>query len=136
MTTVAEILRHKADQAVTVAPTTRIADLVRLLAARPAGAALVADHADQLLGIVSERDVLGSLAANGARTLEMTAGQLMTRPIRTVSPQTGLSEAMQIMAGSQFRHLPALENGVLLGLISMADVVRACVMQEQGALAA
>jgi CBS domain-containing protein len=133
---VAAILRQLGNQLTTMPPTARIADVARLLAERRTSAVLVADSVDQLLGIVSERDIVQSLAANGARTLEMTAGQLMTRALKTATPRTSIAEAMQTMTAGNFRHLPVLENGTLLGLVSITDVVRARVVQDQGALTA
>ena len=79
--TVAAILKHKGYQVTTILPTATISDVTEVLALHRIGAALVMDRAQQLLGIVSERDIVRSLAANGVRTLEMTAGQLMTRAL-------------------------------------------------------
>ena len=89
------------------------------------------DAAAQILGIVSERDIVGSLAANGASTLGMTAGELMTRAVKTASPRTTVAEAMSIMTDGRFRHLPVVEGGVLLGIISIGDVVKARIMQQE-----
>src|SRR5258708_37472604 len=75
MTTVAAILKHKGYQITTTDPTATIATLVNVLAECRIGAVLVVDRAEQLLGIVSERDIVRCLAANGERTFEMTAGQ-------------------------------------------------------------
>ena len=69
MSTVAAILKHKGYQVSTVSPTARVADVVEVLAERRIGAVLVMDNDEQMLGIVSERDVVRALAANGARTL-------------------------------------------------------------------
>jgi len=129
--TVAAILRHKGHDVVTVTPTAIVAEIVELLAARRIGAVLVADRGAQPLGIVSERDVVNSLAANGARTLEMTAGQLMTRALRTASPRTTVAEAMQMMTAGRFRHLPVMQHGELIGVISIGDVVKARIMQQE-----
>src|ERR1700716_472217 len=106
MTTVAAILKHKGYQVSTVDPTQNIAEVTQLLSERRIGAVLVMDGADQMLGIVSERDIVRCLAANGIRTLEMTAGQLMTRAVQVAHPDTTVAEAMQIMTAGRFRHLP------------------------------
>ena len=87
MTTVAAILKHKGYQVTTIEPTVTIAQVVDVLAEHRIGAALVIDDADQLLGIVSERDIVRCLAANGASTLTMTAGQLMTRALQLARPE-------------------------------------------------
>ncbi len=101
-----------------------------MLADRRIGAVLVMDVSEQLLGIVSERDVVRSLAANGARTLEMTAGQLMTRAVQVAHPDTTVAEAMQIMTAGRFRHLPVVERNTLIGLVSIGDVVKARIMAQ------
>jgi CBS domain-containing protein len=129
--TVAAILRHKGYDVASVRPTVLVADLVRQLSAKRIGAVVVQDTADQLLGIVSERDVVQALSANGAQALEMTAGQLMTRALKTATPKTTVNEAMEMMTAGRFRHLPVVEGGTLLGIISIGDVVKARIMQQE-----
>ncbi|MCL2428872.1 MAG: CBS domain-containing protein [Alphaproteobacteria bacterium] len=128
--TVATILKHKGTHVVSVDPTLSIAEVTRVLSENRIGAVLVMDAAQQLLGIVSERDVVRSLASNGSRTLEMTAGQLMTRAVKTVTPETTEVAAMTMMTAARVRHLPVVESGVLSGLISNGDVVKARIMQQ------
>lgn len=129
--TVAAILKHKGYQVTSVPPTATVSEVVEILRARRIGAVLVIDRADQLLGIVSERDIVRSLAANGVRTLDMTAGQLMTRAVQVAHPETTVAEAMQMMTAGRFRHLPVIEAGALVGLISIGDVVKARIMQQE-----
>jgi CBS domain-containing protein len=129
--TVASILKHKGYQVTTVDPTARIAEVADILAQRRIGAVLVMDRTDQLLGIVSERDIVRCLSANGARTLDMTAGQLMTRALQVASPETTEAEAMRMMTAGRFRHLPVMDHNVLVGLISIGDVVKARIMQQE-----
>lgn len=131
MTTVAAILKHKGYEVTAVDPTVRIEQVAEILADRRIGAVLVLDRARQLLGIVSERDIVRSLAANGLRTLEMTAGQLMTRAIQVAHPGTSVSEAMAMMTIGRFRHLPVVDHDVLVGLISIGDVVKARIMEQE-----
>jgi CBS domain-containing protein len=128
--TVAAILKHKGHEVISVGPTATIADVSQLLTNRRIGAVLVLDAEDQLLGIVSERDIVHSLAANGASTLNMTAGQLMTRVVRTVTPNTTVLQAMTTMTAGRIRHLPVVERGILSGMISIGDVVKARIMQQ------
>ena len=128
--TVTAILKHKGYRVTSVAPTATIAEVAEVLATHGIGAVLVIDRADQLLGIVSERDIMRSLAANGARTLEMTAGQLMTRALQIAHPETTVAEAMRMMTAGRFRHLPVLDGDRLVGLISIGDVVKARIMQQ------
>jgi CBS domain-containing protein len=131
MTTVAAILKHKGYQVTTVEPTATVAQVVELLADRRIGAALVMDRAEQLLGIVSERDIVRCLAANGARTLEMTAGQLMTRALKVAQPETTVAEAMTMMTVGRFRHIPVIDGGRLVGVVSIGDVVKARIMEQE-----
>ena len=128
--TVAAILKHKGYAVSTIDPTARVSEIVQLLSERRIGAVLVMDTGEQMLGIVSERDVVRSLAANGARTLEMTAGQLMTRAVQVAHPDTTVAEAMHIMTAGRFRHLPVVDHDTLVGLISIGDVVKARIMQQ------
>ena len=131
MTTVAAILKHKGYQVTTVDPTVTIVRVVDVLAEHRIGAVLVVDRAGQLLGIVSERDIVRSLGANGARTLEMTAGQLMTRALQVAHPETTVAEAMGKMTVGRFRHMPVMDHGTLVGLISIGDVVKARIMEQE-----
>lgn len=130
MSTVAAILKHKGYQVSTIDPTASVSAVAALLAERRIGAVLVMDRAEQMLGIVSERDIVRCLAANGARTLEMTAGQLMTRAVQVAHPDTTVDEAMQMMTAGRFRHLPVLDHDMLIGLISIGDVVKARILQQ------
>ncbi|HET6184927.1 MAG TPA: CBS domain-containing protein [Acetobacteraceae bacterium] len=137
MLTVAAILKRKAFQAVVVAPTDRIETVARALAERHAEAALVLDRAQQLLGVISERDIIEGIAANGARTLEMTAGQLMRWPIRSVTPRTAVADALRIMLAGRLHNLPVFdEQGLLVGIVGLEDAVRASIARDEGALAA
>jgi CBS domain-containing protein len=128
--TIAAILKHKArqfgDQPVaSVAPTERAHDVAKLLTRRRIGAVLVMDTAEQLVGIVSERDIVRSIAAHGAEALEKTAAQLMTREVRTADPSMTVERAMEVMSEGRFRHLPVLSDGRLLGIVSIGDIVTA-----------
>ena len=128
--TIAAILKHKGYDVACARPTDTIDAVVQVLASRRIGAVVVRDTTDQLLGILSERDIVHALAANGARALEMTAGQLMTRALKTASPRTTVGEAMTMMTAGHFRHLPVMEHGALIGLVSIGDVVKARIMQQ------
>lgn len=129
--TIAAVLKHKGYDVASVRPTVTIADVARLLAGRRIGAVVVQDAAEQLLGIVSERDIIHALAANNARALEMTAGQLMTRGLHTAAPSMTIAQAMTVMTAGRFRHLPVIEHGVLIGIVSIGDVVKARIMQQE-----
>ena len=131
MRTVAAILKHKGSQVTTVDPTATTAQVVDVLAALRIGAVLVIDHTDQLLGIVGEREIMRAIAANGTRTLEMSAGQVMTRNLQVAHPATTVAEAMTMMTIGRSRHLPVMDQDVLVGLISIGDVVKARIMEKE-----
>ena len=129
--TIAAILKHKGHDVAHVAPATTIAEVVQQLATRRIGAVLVLDSADQLLGIVSERDIVSGLAEHGRRTLEMTAAQLMTRDLQTALMATTVPQAMEMMTNGRFRHLPVMEGNKLLGVVSIGDIVKARMSQQE-----
>jgi CBS domain-containing protein len=106
MRTVAAILKHQGYQIATTEPTALIAHVVDVLAALRIGAVPVIDHTDQLLGIVGEREIMRAIAANGARALEMTVGQIMARNLQVAHPATTVAEAMTMMTIGRSRHLP------------------------------
>ena len=89
------------------------------------------DTAHQLLGIVSERDIVGSLAEHGSRTLSMTAAQLMTRNLKTVTHATTLAQATEMMTHGRFRHLPVMDGDRMVGLVSIGDIVKARLSQQE-----
>jgi CBS domain-containing protein len=128
--TVAAILKYKGHTVAAVAPTARVAEIVKTLAEWRIGAVLVRDTAGQLLGIVSERDVVRFMAREGANVLDMTAAQLMTSTLVTATPSTSVPEAMAMMTASRVRHLPVLDHDQLIGLISIGDVVVARLDQQ------
>ncbi len=128
--TIAAILKTKGNDVARVPPTATIAEVARLLSHRRIGAVLVTDARDQVLGIVSERDIVGSLAESGARTLEMTAAQLMTSELHTATMTTTVAEAMALMTDGRFRHLPVMEGDHLAGLVSIGDIVKARIDQQ------
>ena len=123
--TIATVLRQKGNTIVSVQPATPLTELVSTIAARRIGAVLVLDEDHNLAGIVSERDVVKALANNGPGIHSMKAGDIMTRNVTTVTPATTINEAMELMDRGYFRHLPVLDGGVLVGIISVRDVVRA-----------
>ncbi len=123
---VAGILKNKGGGAViSVSPGAAVADVVQKLAMHRIGAVLVVSGVGGLLGILSERDIVRSLAENGAGTLDRTAADLMTSSVITATPQTTVDAAMELMTTGRFRHVPVLDDGRLVGLVSIGDVVKA-----------
>ena len=123
--TVASILREKGNTIISVSPDTPLMELVATIASRRIGAVLVLDDSGHLAGIVSERDVVKALAARGPELHKVHAGDVMTANVTTVTPKSTINEAMELMDRGYFRHLPVLDEGALVGIISVRDVVRA-----------
>lgn len=128
---ISSILKGKGSEVVSVGPDDLVLAVARTLTARDIGAALVRDAAGQVLGIISERDIVRCLSEHGGRVLEMTAGQLMTRELQTAGPGTTVPQAMAMMTEGRFRHLPVLEGGRLVGVVSIGDIVKARIMQQE-----
>lgn len=129
--TVAAILKHKGCEVFTARPTDTVGEVARNLAAQRIGAVVVLDSVGQLLGTLSERDIVNALAANGAWSLEMSVGQVMCRTFKTATLHTTTGEALAMMAAGHFRYLPVVDRGALVGLISIGDVVKSRIMQHE-----
>lgn len=121
---IAGILKSKGYNVVSVGPDDTIARVTDVLAQHRIGAVIVIDANEKLLGILSERDIVRALARHKAQTLEMKASDLMTREVRTATPQTTSVEAMEAMTHGRFRHMPVYDRGALVGMISIGDVVK------------
>jgi len=122
---VASILQDKGNTIVSVLPGTPLMELVGTIASRRIGAVLICDEAGDLIGIVSERDVVKALAAKGPELHTLLAQDVMTPNVTTVAPDTTINDAMELMDRGYFRHLPVVDAGSLVGIISVRDVVRA-----------
>ena len=125
------ILANKPAGFIAVAPDMRIREVIDILAEKHIGAVLVVRPQNDLVGILSERDVVRTLAASAAATLDMTVAQLMTSNPATATLATTVEEAMELMTNGRFRHLPVLEDGRLIGLVSIGDVVKARIDQQK-----
>lgn len=128
--TVAAILKQKGGDVVAVAPDTTLPEIAGIIAARRIGAVVVLAEARRLAGIVSERDVVKAVAAHGAAALTLTAADIMTRDVITATGRTTVDQAMELMDTGYFRHLPVVESGDLVGIISVRDVVRAHIQHQ------
>ena len=129
--TVAAILKHKGHEVAAVRPETTIAEVAATLSTRRIGAVLVQDPDRVLLGIVSERDIIRGLAERGAEVLARPVAEMMTRAVQTAGPGTTVTQAMAMMTAGRFRHLPVVENGRLVGIISIGDVVNARLRDQE-----
>jgi len=116
---------------VSVAPQTSVREIVALLDRHRIGAVLVLDS-ESIVGIVSERDIVGELAQQGAGVLDATAGAVMTSPVVTVDPDASIPAAMATMTNRRIRHLPVVAGGALVGLVSIGDLVKRRIEEAEG----
>ena len=121
---VAQILKQKGREVLTIAPHHNLGHAAEMLGQRRVGAVVVADAAGMVLGILSERDIVRALGARGAAALPDTVSKHMTANPTTVGDETSVDELMQVMTEGRFRHLPVVEGGRLVGIVSIGDVVK------------
>jgi CBS domain-containing protein len=118
------ILKTKGREVVAVKPGESVAAAAETLHRRRIGAALVLDEQGAIRGVLSERDIVRGLAERGGVVLGMKVADLMTVDVLTCEPGDTVDRIMQVMTESRVRHLPVQRNGILVGVISIGDVVK------------
>ena len=121
---VTSILKTKGSQVATVRPEATIATILRELTAKSIGTVVVSEDGVNLLGLVSERDIVQALGVYGARTLDLRASDIMVRRPVTCQPDDSVTRVMAEMTRHRVRHLPVVEGGRLHGIVSIGDVVK------------
>ena len=125
MNTVAQILDAKPDQLVyTMGPGTSAHEAVRLMAERNIGALVVVEDG-QVVGLVSERDYARKLVLMACSPMDTVLGDIMSSPVMYVRPDQTSDECMALMTQNRTRHLPVMDDGQLIGLVSIGDAVSA-----------
>jgi CBS domain-containing protein len=107
-----------------IEPTANLAAAAKLLVKHRIGALVIRGAGGRLSGILSERDIVRALSAQGAAALDLPVGQAMTRDVETCGEDDTCASIMERMTAGKFRHMPVLRNGKLAGLISIGDVVK------------
>lgn len=129
---ISDILRHKQDNHVwTIAPDASIRDLLSQLAEHHIGALIVSGDDGTVAGIVSERDIVRRLHSDGDAVLDGTVEQIMTRDVVPCAPGDGVPEVAALMTARRVRHLPVLDRGRLVGVVSIGDVVSSRIRELQ-----
>jgi CBS domain-containing protein len=121
---ISTILRNKGDDVTTIDPGATLQAACDLLSERRIGAVLVLDANGRPVGVLSERDVVRAIAQHGADALAMTVRERMSSPVQTCHPGDGIDRIMAFMTEHRIRHLPVLEDGRLIGIVSIGDVVK------------
>ena len=121
---IGEVLSAKPEAGViTITPEAGVRELIAKLAEHNVGALIVSSDGETVAGIVSERDVVRHLHEDGT-VLNNTVGAIMTEVVETCAPDSTLDELMEIMTRLRFRHVPVVEDGKLVGIVSIGDVVK------------
>jgi CBS domain-containing protein len=130
MKKVAQILRSKSDPAVhTVVPTTSVFDALKPMAEKNIGALLTMEG-ETIVGMLSQRDHARKVVLMGRSSRETPVRDVMTRPVLYVGPRQSAEECMALMTEKRLRHLPVLDDGKLIGLISIGDLVKDIISEQ------
>jgi CBS domain-containing protein len=129
--TLASILQKREGDVIQVTPDTSVRAVVQLLADHRIGAVPVVED-DQVIGIMSERDLVYSLRRDGAAILEWPVERVMTRPAITVEPSVAILTGLSLMTKRRIRHLPIVESGRMIGFVSIGDLVKARIELIEG----
>lgn len=121
---VKNILAEKGSEVVTIGPDSSLADAVSLLADKRIGAVVVTKGEGRIAGILSERDIVRMLGAEGPSMLQKPLSSAMTSKVKVCHEDNTINQVMEIMTAGRFRHLPVERDGKLVGIISIGDVVK------------
>ena len=130
MKTVRDILTTKGHQIWSISPHATVYEALEVMAAKDIGALLVVENG-KLVGIFSERDYARKVILKGRASKETTVSELMTHTVFCVSPDNTLEDCMAIMTSRQIRHLPVLHSECLVGVITLGDVVKKIISEQQ-----
>ncbi len=131
MKTVSHILRSKPSQTVhTIAPEASVLDAIKLMAQQRIGALLVMEG-EAVTGIVTERDYARKVVLMGRSSSETPVRDIMSSPVMYVHPDQSNEDCMALMTENRLRHLPVMENDKLIGLISIGDLVKDIISEQQ-----
>jgi CBS domain-containing protein len=118
------ILAAKGGDIVSIEPTATLAAAAKLLSTHRIGAVVILGAGGRLAGILSERDIVRAVSEFGAEALTIPVGQVMTRNVMTCGENDSIADIMERMTSGKFRHLPVLQDGKMIGVISIGDVVK------------
>jgi CBS domain-containing protein len=130
MTTVRQLLDRKDRAVFSVGPEAPVLEAIRAMADHHVGALLVMTG-EVLAGIVSERDYARKVILRGRSSSDTPVRDIMTSPVLTVSPETSVEQCMQLVTDKRVRHLPVVEAGRVVGMVSIGDLVKAVIAEQQ-----
>jgi CBS domain-containing protein len=130
MISVRQLLDGKGRQVFSIGPGAAVLDAIRMMAERHVGALLVM-QGESLCGIVSERDYARKVILMGRSSADTPVRDIMSTPVITVQPDTPVENCMQIMTEQRVRHLPVTDGGRVVGMVSIGDLVKAVIAEQQ-----
>ena len=129
-TTVNQLLNAKNNEIFSVDPDTMVIDAIRMMNERKVGALLVLEN-NKLAGILSERDYTRKVVLNNRHSNETMVSEIMTANVKTVTPSQTVDECMVVMSDYHIRHLPVIQNGTPVGILSVMDVVKNIISEKE-----
>lgn len=118
------ILRNKGKSVVTIHPDATVERAVAVLRLRGIGALVVSDDGENVVGILSERDIVEAMARHGGELLAVSVSEVMTCPVVTCEPDDSVADLMAEMTNRRIRHFPVVDDGRLVGIVSIGDLVK------------
>lgn len=120
---ISQILKEKGDHVIAVKVDQSLSEAIKVMTNARIGAVLVNESSGAYCGILSERDIMRALEKSGGDAVNHDLREFMSANVHTVSLSTSIDEAMQMMTGYRCRHLPVLEEGAIMGMVSIGDLV-------------
>jgi CBS domain-containing protein len=133
MKTVSDILKTKGREVWTITPKTIVFDALKTMADKNVGALVVMDGA-KVTGILSERDYARKVILHGRSSRELETREIMSTNVYFVSPEHNIDDCMALFTNKRVRHLPVIQNDELIGIISIGDVVKAVIAEQESTI--
>lgn len=130
MKTISQVLERKGRAVYSIAPSALVIDAVKIMAEKRVGALLVLDNG-KLKGIISEQDYTRKIVLHDRQPENLRVDETMTSPVLTTRPDQTIQDGMVIMTEKRIRHLPVMEGGELVGLVSIGDLVKEVISEQQ-----
>jgi len=134
MATVKELLRNKGGDVFGIGPEEPVLAAIKMMADRSVGALLVLKDGD-LVGIISERDYARKVILKGRSSADTKVREIMSSPVRSVRPDDTVNTCMMVMTDKHIRHLPVVEGGKVIGVLSIGDLVKQVIEEQQQEIA-
>ena len=130
MNTIGQLLESKGKDIWSIAPNATVFEALRIMAKKNVGALLVIDR-EKLVGVFSERDYARKVILEGKSSKDTAVGELMTKDVYYIDPKNTLHETLAVMTSRRIRHMPVLDNGRLIGIVSIGDVVKQIIAVQE-----